>query len=51
MDLSGQAQGDMRVACMMGGLVLALGGGISAYKVRSILAGEPLYLVSGEEIL
>ena len=51
MDLSWQAQGDLAVSCMMGGLVILLGGGISAYKLRRILSGEPLYLVSGEEIL
>ena len=51
MDLSGQVQGDMRVSCIMGGLVIILGVGISTYKVRRILSGEPLYLVSGEEIL
>ncbi|MBD5508749.1 MAG: hypothetical protein HDR05_12085 [Lachnospiraceae bacterium] len=50
-DLSGQKQGDLAVSCVMGGLVILLGGGISAYKVRRILSGEPLYLVSGEEIL
>ena len=44
-DLSGQNQGDLAVSCMMGGLVLVLGIGISGVKVRNILKGEPLYLV------
>ncbi len=44
-DLSGQNQGNFAVSCMMGGLVLMLGMGISSVKVRNILKGEPLYLV------
>jgi hypothetical protein len=44
-DLSGQSQGDLTVSCMMGGMVIVLGVGISGVKVRSILKGEPLYLV------
>ena len=44
-DLSGQSQGDLAVSCMMGGLVLVLGIGISGVKVRGILKEEPLYLV------
>lgn len=44
-DLSGQSQGSFAVSCMMGGLVLVLGIGISGVKVRNILKGEPLYLV------
>ena len=44
-DLSGQSQGDLAVSCMMGGLVLGLGIGISGVKVRNILKEEPLYLV------
>ena len=44
-DLSGQSQGDLTVSCMMGGIVIVLGVGISGVKVRSILKGEPLYLV------
>lgn len=49
MDLSGQAQGDLAVSCMMGGLVLALGMGLSAYKVKQILGQEALYLVISEK--
>ncbi|MDE7233018.1 MAG: hypothetical protein K2N37_08110, partial [Lachnospiraceae bacterium] len=45
MDLSGQAQGDPAVSCMMGGLVLALGMGLSGAKLRNMLRGEPLYLL------
>ena len=48
MDLSGQVQGDMRVSCMMGGMVLVLGMGLCAYKARQVLGQEALYLVSGE---
>ncbi len=44
-DLSGQNQGNLAVSCMMGGLVLVLGVGISSVKVRNILKREPLYLV------
>ncbi len=43
--LSGQNQADFPVSCMMGGLVLMLGIGISGVKVGNILKGEPLYLV------
>ncbi len=44
-DLSGQNQGNLAVSCMMGGLVLVFGIGISGVKVRNILKEEPLYLV------
>lgn len=44
-DLSGQSQGDLRVSCVMGGLVLVLGMGISGVRLRSMLSGEPLYLL------
>lgn len=44
-DLSGQNQGNLTVPCMMGGLVLVLGIGISGVKVRNLLKGEPLHLV------
>lgn len=44
-DLSGLNQGDPAVSCMMGGLVLVFGIGISGVKVRNILKEEPLYLV------
>lgn len=44
-DLSGQSQGDLRVPCVMGGLVLVLGMGISGVRFRSMLSGEPLYLL------
>lgn len=44
-DLSGQMQGDLRVSCVMGGLVLALGMGISGVRLRKMLSGEPLYLL------
>lgn len=44
-DLSGRSQEDIAVSCMMGGLVLMLGIGISGVKVRKILNREPLYLV------
>ena len=44
-DLFGQNQADFAVSCMMGGLVLMLGIGISGVKVKDILKGEPLYLV------
>lgn len=44
-DLSGQNQADFAVSCMMGGLVLVLGMGISGVKVKDVLKGEPLYLV------
>ncbi len=43
--LSGQNRADFAVSCMMGGLVLVLGIGISGVKVKDILKGEPLYLV------
>ena len=44
-DLSGQLQGDIRVSCLMGALVIVLGMSISGIKVSSLLKGEPLYLV------
>lgn len=49
MDLSGQAQGDLAVSCMMGGLVLVLGMSISGITVHSLLKGEPLYLLESRE--
>ncbi|MCM1235605.1 MAG: hypothetical protein NC489_36360, partial [Ruminococcus flavefaciens] len=36
-DLSGQSRGDPAVSCMMGGLVVVLGIGISGIKVRNLL--------------
>lgn len=44
-DLYGQNQGDPAVSCLMGGLVLALGMGISGVRLRNMLSGEPLYLL------
>lgn len=44
-DLSGQSQSDPAVSCVMGGLVLALGMGISGVRLRNMLSGEPLYLL------
>lgn len=44
-DLSGQNRADFAVSCVMGGLVLMLGIGISGVKGKNILKGEPLYLV------
>lgn len=44
-DLSGHSQGDLRVSCVMGGLVLVLGMGISGVRLWSMLSGEPLYLL------
>lgn len=48
-DLSGQNKGNLAVSCMMGGLVLVLGMSISGIKVRSLLKGEPLYLLESQE--
>ncbi len=48
-DLSGQNQGDVRVSCLMGALVIVLGMSISGIKVRSLLKGEPLYLLESQE--
>ena len=48
-DLSGQTSGDIWVSCMMGSLVIVLGMGISGIKVRSLLKGEPLYLLESQE--
>lgn len=48
-DLSGQDYGDIRVSCLMGALVLALGMSISSITVRSLLKGEPLYLLESQE--
>lgn len=42
-DLSGQSKADIAVSCMMGGLVLVLGIGISDIKLKNILKGELLY--------
>lgn len=44
-DLYGQNQGDPAVSCLMGGLVLVLGMGISGVRLRNMLSGEPLYLL------
>ncbi len=44
-DLSGQHQGNLAVSCVMGGLVIVLGMGISGAKLRNILREEPLYLL------
>ena len=48
-DLSGQNQGDIRVSCLMGALVIVLGMSISGVTVRSLLKGEPLYLLESQE--
>jgi len=47
-DLSGQVAGDIRVSCLMGALVIVLGMSISGIKVRSLLKGEPLYLLESQ---
>ena len=44
-DLSGQNQGNLAVSCMMAGLVLVLGMGLSGARLHNMLKGEPLYLV------
>ena len=48
-DLFGQMSGDIRVSCMMGVLVIALGMSISGVTVRGLLKGEPLYLLESQE--
>ena len=48
-DLSGQNQGEPVVSCMMGALVIVLGMSISGIKVRSLLKGEPLYLLESQD--
>lgn len=44
-DLSSEGEGDVRVSCAMGALVLLFGMGLSGARVKNMLKGEPLYLV------
>ncbi len=46
-DLFGQQQSDLTISCVMGGLVIVLGMGLSGVKMHDILKEEPLYLLEG----
>lgn len=46
-DLYGQQQSNLTISCVMGGLVIVLGMGLSGVKMYDILKEEPLYLLEG----